>query len=75
MNTKLNLTETRLKNLHGKYLNDSINLNELKELVSKSMANRGNVSIQEFGHKFRNYQATKPAEVLQNTNNVRGEVL
>jgi hypothetical protein len=62
--------DVRINKLHGKYINDKISPEELKELISKSMT--GNVSMKEFGNKFRNHQATKPAEVKQN---VRGEIL
>ena len=76
MNIKLNSTDARIKKLHGKYINDTISPAELKELISKSMANRGNVSMNEMASRFRNYRATAPVEATgQNIDNVRGEVL
>ena len=68
-------TEVRIKKLHGKYLNDTINPQELKEFVAISMSNRGNVSLKEFYNRFRNYKATAPVETVeQNKNNITGEV-
>ena len=68
-------TEARIKKLHGKYLNDKISPQELKEFVAISMSNRGNVSLKEFYNRFRNYKATAPVETTeQNYNNdVKGE--
>jgi hypothetical protein len=75
MKEKINSTEVRIKKLHGKYLNDKINPEELKEFISISMSNRGNVSLKEFYNRFRNHKATAPAETTeQNMDNVKGEV-
>ena len=69
-------TEIRINKLHGKYLNDTISPQELKEFISISMANRGNVSMKEMGNRFRNYKTSTPAETTQQKiDNVKGEVL
>jgi len=68
-------TEVRIKKLHGKYLNDTISPQELKEFVAISMSNRGNVSLKEFYNRFRNHKATGPTETNeQNKNDITGEV-
>ena len=69
---KIDETTARIKQLHGKYLNDTINPKELKEFISKSMANRGNVSLKEMGNRFRNYKDSLPGD--DKTKNVTGEV-
>jgi hypothetical protein len=65
--------EARVNKLHGKYINDTITPQELKEFISISMAHRGNVSMKEFGNRFRNFKTTKPVEAHEH-NNINGEL-
>ena len=72
MKEKNNSTETRVKKLHGKYLNDTISPEELKEFISISMSNRGNVSLREFYNRFHNHKVSAPAETTaQNLDDVK----
>lgn len=65
-----NTNEARLIKLRGKYFNDKINPQELKEFNSLVLTRNNHSNLKELGNKFRNHKTSLPAE--DKTINVNG---
>lgn len=65
-----NKNDVRLIKLRGKYFNDTINPQELKEFNTLVMTQNNHVSLKEMGNRFRNHKTSLPAE--DKTINVNG---
>lgn len=66
----INNREKAFRKLKGKYFNDTINPQELKEFNALVLRRNNFVSLKEIGNKFRNYKPSLPTE--DKTINING---